>query len=339
MNMSAGEPVNTEKGERRSSWVAPLVSVLVTGGLLVPVHLKVRPSILLLERFFPGTGWIEILLVSVYAAVITHLMLHPRRSALWRLRIWTFFSLVFFAQFAAGLFGVGAFLMTGNLHFPIPAFIVAGPVYRGGGFIMVAIFGGSVLLAGRAWCSHLCYIGAWDAQAARLRKRPASLPLWRIAIPLGILFLVVASALLLRFTGMATPVVNGFSAGFGILSILVMVLFSTRSGQMAHCVAFCPIGVLNILLGRLHPFRIGIDDRCTDCGLCTKHCRYGALSKADISKRCPGLSCTLCGDCVGTCPHRALGYRFFGLTPERARAFFLVVVVSLHAVFLATARM
>jgi ferredoxin len=66
--------------------------------------------------------------------------------------------------------------------------------------------------------------------------------------------------------------------------------------------------------------------------------RYNALTENDILKHRPGLSCTLCGDCLPVCPHRALHYKFPGLSPGTSRILFLVILVSLHAVFLGVAR-
>ena len=77
---------------------------------------------------------------------------------------------------------------------------------------------------------------------------------------------------------------------------------------------------------------------CTECGRCTAACRYRALEPAHIRRRRPGLTCSLCGDCLAFCPESALSYRFFGLSPEAARRLFLVLAVSLHAVFLGVAR-
>ena len=50
------------------------------------------------------------------------------------------------------------------------------------------------------------------------------------------------------------------------------------------------------------------------------------------------LSCTLCGDCIRTCPHRSIRFAFLGLGPAAARTVFLVVVVTLHACTLGMAR-
>ena len=134
------------------------------------------PAILLADRFLPGAGWAEIFLLALYAALATRAMLDPARSAGWRLRIWLLFSLVFFSQLALGLLLDQRFLMTGDLHLPVPALIVAGPAYRGSGLFMPGLFLAAVLLAGSAWCSHLCYLGGWDSLAARGKSRPGAVP-------------------------------------------------------------------------------------------------------------------------------------------------------------------
>ena len=50
----------------------------------------------------------------------------------------------------------------GEMHLPVPALILAGPLYRGEGFFMLFLFLSTVLIVGPAWCSWLCYVGAWD---------------------------------------------------------------------------------------------------------------------------------------------------------------------------------
>ena len=118
-----------------------------------------------------------------------------------------------------------------------------------------------------------------------------------------------------------------------------MLVCSRRTGSMVHCTVYCPIGLLAGTLGKLSPFRLRIlKDACTDCGACTLTCRYDALRPEDIRARRPGLSCTLCGDCLAACAGRFIEYRLPGLSAARARTVFLVLIVSLHAVFLGVAR-
>jgi polyferredoxin len=294
--------------------------------------------VLLLERFVPGSGLIEVALLSLYAAWITRVYLKARSTARLRTRIWLLFSAVFFLQFGLGLAGVEHCLMTGKLHLPIPALILAGPIYRGGGFFMPILFVSTVLLVGAAWCSHLCYIGSWDnalARRGRVRDNP---PWWKSARG-GILAAVILGALIFRWMGFTGGAAAAKALSYGFTGVVVMFLFSRRRGTMVHCTVYCPIGLLADWIGRLNPFRIKFDPACDDCGACNRSCRYNALADPDIRKRKPGISCTLCGDCLSSCPKSALRYAFFGLAPESARTVFVVTALTLHAVFLGVARL
>src|SRR3989304_822472 len=96
---------------RSRSWIAPALSFALVACLLGFVHLKGNRPMLLLERFLPGWGWIEIAVLSVYAAWLTPKMLDPERARIWRPRFWRLFSLGFFGQLALGVWGDSRFLM------------------------------------------------------------------------------------------------------------------------------------------------------------------------------------------------------------------------------------
>ncbi len=295
------------------------------------------PRLLLAERFLPGAGWAEILFLSLYASFITAKLLDPKQVAIWRPRIWRIFSVVFFAQLLLGIAGLENFLMTGKLHLPVPALIVAGPLYRGGGYFMLALFLATIVLVGPAWCSHLCYIGSWDDALARRRKRPSHLPPWRAPLRLGILLAVLFLAWALRFFD---SIIAAYAAGaFGIVGVVWMLTWSRKSGIMTHCITWCPIGWFANVLGKINPFRVRIDSQCNQCGLCTRVCRYQALEETDLLRLRPGLTCTLCGDCLTSCPHTHIHYRFAKLSPTKARTLFIIMNVSLHAIFLGVARL
>ena len=108
---------------------------------------------------------------------------------------------------------------------------------------------------------------------------------------------------------------------------------------MVHCTVYCPTGLVADWLGKVFPFRIRIDNKCDDCGACTFACRYNALEAGDIQKRKAGTTCSLCGDCVQSCSKGAINYKLFGLKPQTARSVFIVLIVTLHAVFLGLARL
>ncbi len=326
---------------RRGETAGPsAAAALLTVSLLALARAKAPVPVLLADRFLPGMGWLEILGLALYAAWLVHAAADPDRTPLLRGRVWGLFSLVFFLQLAAGLAGLEKMLMTGELHLPVPALIAGGPIYRGGGYFMLILYAATLVLVGPAWCSWLCYIGAWDDRAGRLRGgKIRALPGWARHGRWLTLFLVLGAAFALRGLGAPAVVAAGLAGGFGVLGVGVMAFASRRLGLMAHCTAYCPIGLLSALAGRISPWRIRIGPDCTRCGACTRVCRYGALEEGDFAAGRPGLNCTLCGDCLKPCRQGALAYRFPGLGAAAARRVFLVLVVSLHAVFLGVARM
>lgn len=293
---------------------------------------------LLLDHFLPAGGALEAFWLAIYAGFIADFMQNPLVSQYLRRKIWLFFSLAFFLQLILGLFGFSDFLMTGTLRLPVPMLIAAGPVFRNAGFYMLILFAATTILVGPAWCSFLCYFGALDNLAACKKKTPGSMPKWRTTMQLGILLAVLIVALALRYLGIS-PIYAAYLAGaFGIGGIAVIWFWSRKTGVMTHCTAYCPIGSLATLLGKLSPFRIRIDDDCDNCGSCTPLCRYDALSTSDIERKKPGLSCTLCGDCVSACEKESIDFSFPMLSPKRARTIFIVIVISLHAIFLGLVR-
>ena len=326
---------NTEQATPRAA-----IFILAVMGLAV-ARFKVPFPILLEDRYFPGWGWLEIAMLGFYAQWIGGLMLTPRGHRKYRPRIWGFFSAIFFLQLILGLLGMKYMLMTGTLHLPVPALIVAGPVFRGGGFFMLILFSVTLLLVGPAWCSHLCYIGAWDDAMSRLGKRPApNATLGRLSI-MGratTMILAVGVALLLRSMGLPGTTAILFAVGFGLVGIGIMVFVSRKAGMMVHCTAFCPMGLAANIFGKISPWRIRVGADCTKCGACFTRCRYNALDESRLELGKPAISCTMCGDCVSACVHQQIGYHFPGLSSDNARKLFIIIVVSLHAIFLGVAR-
>ena len=325
---------------RRYTIPAAAAAFILTAGILIAAHLLVAPPMLLAERILPGLGWVEIGLLAGWAAWLVTRILDDSRAARWRQRAWRLFSLVFFLQFFLGIVGVEACLMSGSLHVPVPAVIVGGPLFRGGGFFMPILLGVTLVLVGPAWCSHLCYIGAWDDVAARsMTQRPRGLPRWRNAARVVLLVGVAGVAVVLRSLDAPGALAAILAGLFGVAGVGVMVFVSRRTGVMAHCSAFCPIGWITTTFGRLNPFRIRVGRRCAVCGLCVSSCRYDALDTRLLSRGRVGANCTLCGDCVGGCHMGELDFAFPGLSARGAKVLFRVLVVSLHAAFLGLARL
>ncbi|KAB1441126.1 4Fe-4S binding protein [Pseudodesulfovibrio senegalensis] len=321
-------------------WRAAMFFVVII--VLVFIRAKTAIPLLLADRFFPGWGGLETFALGLYAVWIGGKMLDPQQNRRARPRIWAFFSIVFFSQLVLGLAGVERMLMTGDLHLPVPALIVAGPVFRGGGVFMLALFSATVFLVGPAWCSHLCYIGALDDFMSRRggkagqNKKFERLGVWGRG---ATLVLVLGAAVILRQQDVSWLVAVWAAAVFGLIGIGIMFVFSRRAGLMVHCTTFCPMGLLAVVFGRLSLWRIRIDTNCSRCSACFSHCRYNALSEEAMVAGQPGMNCTLCGDCVAACPGGHVAYSFPFLNSVNSRALFLTLVISLHAVFLGVARM
>lgn len=316
----------------------PAAVVLGILFLLVPVHMKVAYPMLLLERFVPGAGWLEVGIIALYGAVVAFHMQDPARVQTWRRYTWFAFSVVFFSQLILGLVVNEKFLMTGKLHLPVPMMILAGPIYRGHLSVMSILFVSTLLLSGPAWCSHLCYFGAIDSIAAAGRTRRVPLR-YKWALKSTVLFLVVAAALLLRWMQVPSSSATFLAMGFGVTGLGIILLLSSREKRMVHCTAYCPIGTLVNLTRKVNPFRLVIDrDSCTGCMACTSRCKYDALNRKDIDARKPGRTCTLCGDCLSACHAGSIRYRFPGLSARQARNLYLGITISLHAATIALAR-
>jgi polyferredoxin len=327
-----------ERALSRSSLAAPVAAFAATALILSIARWKAPFPILLADRFLSGTGWVEILALALYAAFLVGRLSRSNDTGRIRMGIWIAFSIVFFAQFIIGVAGVEKLLMTGSLHIPVPAVVIAGPIYRGARFFMPILFLSTVILAGPAWCSYLCYIGSWDGLAASAHSRAGTLSLGWTWLRISLLVATPAVALLLRVFGAGNLSAGLVAVAFGVLGAAAMAVLSTRRGVMVHCTSICPLGILGNILGKISPFRLRIGEACNECGRCTSSCRYNALDRKNIKLRRPAYTCTLCGDCIGACREAALSYSFPGLTPVKARLAFLTVVTSLHAVFMGVAR-
>lgn len=315
----------------------PLIVFTVSFILLAFVQLKVERPMLLAERFIKGAGWIEIFLISCYGAFVAFKMQDPENVPKWRKITWTLFSVVFFTQLIIGLSGFEKFLMTGKLHLPIPMMILGGPIYRGQLSVMTILFISTVVLTGPAWCSQLCYFGAFDNLSSQGRTSKEILKN-KVAIKSTVLLLVISMALLLRWINVDIYLATLIALGFGLTGIGIMIFFSYKRKKMVHCVMYCPIGTIVNVTKHINPFRMYIDKSCTLCMNCTKFCKYDALNPVDIKNSKPSITCTLCGDCLAGCHHNSIKYKFFGMNPQQARNLYLILTISLHATCLALAR-
>lgn len=322
----------------------PYIVSAITAMILLPVAILPDKPLLLGERLFTGGGLVQILAVSVYAGFLTGKMINVSQISKWRRYSWLLFGVLFYFQLLLGITADSLFLMTGKLHLPVPAVIIAGPLYRFSSWFMIILFLSTLLLSGPAWCSHLCYFGAFDAMLAKSKGSPhmkefkrdiaERKPLLRLVV----LMVVVVTALLLRLLNGSPGTAVLMAILFLILGLLIMIFVSRRSGSMVHCSVWCPVGTVVNYLKFVSPFRFGVNSSCTSCMKCIPSCSYMAMSRGADGKLQIGNGCTYCGDCLSSCSHNGIEYRFPGLSPVSAERLWIALTVILHAVFLAIAR-
>ncbi len=311
---------------------------LATALLLAFVQVKLENPLLVLERFVPGGGWIELFLAAAYGGIVSWFMYDPAKSARWRQVTWLTFSIIFFSQLILGVTVSEKFLMTGKLHLPIPMMILGGPVYRAELSVMTILFLSTVFLSGPAWCSHFCYFGAIDGWAAgRKRVRRGTLgKVWKLKIPL--LMTIIGVTILLRIFRVEIITATLVAIGFGIAGLFIIFFYTRKKGTMVHCLTWCPIGSVVSVAKHINPMRLVISDSCTNCMRCTSHCKYDALKKVDILNRKPALTCTLCGDCLTSCHAGSIRYKLFSLKPAISRNIYLGITITLHAMTMVMAK-
>lgn len=311
------------------------VSVLVII-LLSVVQLKVARPMLLAERFVDDAGWVEIITLSLYAAFLMYNMLDKSKQKQFRIYSWAVFSIVFFTQLILGLSGVEQCLMTGNLHLPVPAMIIGGPLYRAEISFMTILFLSTVLLAGPAWCSQFCYFGAIDGLASKRKNSKPINHLWKMKWV--ILLLVVLVSILARIFNVSAGTAAWVGGIFGVIGVLVIVILSARMGAMVNCIVYCPVGTVVSVLKVINPIKITVSPHCTLCMKCVPECKYNALDITALKNGKPQLHCTNCGDCVSACKTDFIYYKLGKLNPNIARNVYLFITVSIHVVFLGLAR-
>ncbi len=337
MNKAVFRQKNFQGEFSKDKLLLPLSVFVFVGLNLALINSLSGKPFLLLERLIHGGGWVEVVFIAGYSSIVAWHMQDPLKIAIWRKKTWFLFSIVFFSQMVLGLTASPLFLMTGKLHLPIPAMILAGPVYRGDISVMTILFLSTVVLSGPAWCSHLCYFGGIDSYFAGGTKRLRGTIVNR-SLKHTVLFLVICAALILKWTGASSYLALVMALVFGVASLGVILIFSHRKGKMVHCINICPIGTIVNYYKYVSPFRMIIDDTCSACMSCSSHCRYDALGKNDILRQKPGISCTLCGDCISSCHSGSLKYKFLNLSPKTSRTLYLFITVSLHAITLSMAR-
>ena len=212
------------------------------------------------------------------------------------------------------------------------------------------------LLLGRVFCGWLCPLGTtidtadWLFRRKQRQKERPPNPRAKFYVLVALaatallsaqlIFLFDPIALLTRTLALfifapVQMVVRVFSPGAGSggifpegqaffrANVISLVLFSAIIGlgslsRRYWCRGLCPLGALLAFLSRYSLLRRICASGCTDCGVCIRNCRTGAI--AQDPRHYSNAECIYCYDCTQVCPQEVVSIPLTGGTPSHPRS-------------------
>jgi len=196
------------------------------------------------------------------------------------------------------------------------------------GLIVFTLVFLSSLVFGRLWCGYVCPTGGLqEALSIALRGplRTTKLDWLKYLVFLGILGgmgyaawsadgLKTVDLLYRTENGISILAAGGVAAFIG--PVVIILIFTLVFGKRGFCHTFCPISVMLMIgrkirnLFRWPSLQLAADaTRCINCGACTAGCPMSLDVNALVRRgQMENPDCILCGNCVDTCPERAVEY-------------------------------
>jgi polyferredoxin len=95
---------------------------------------------------------------------------------------------------------------------------------------------------------------------------------------------------------------------FTVAAALTVGVLSYTRGRL-FCNLLCPAGALLGIISRGSLFRLTIDrESCNECGACERVCKAECIDSP--GKQIDAASCVGCFNCIHSCPHGSIGYRW-----------------------------
>lgn len=194
---------------------------------------------------------------------------------------------------------------------------IAGSATFIGALIILLLY---AVLFGRAFCSWVCPINAFNNLAAFIGRKSNDNKLLSAAIPRHTRIIVMVVALAVSITSsiaafeminpvnmLANAIIFGIGGSWATLAALFIV--ETFVVKNLWCGRICPIGAFYALTGKFRLIRIQHQaDNCTKCNACFKVCpEKQVLDIISIkSGSINNAACTNCCRCVEVCKDNAL---------------------------------
>ena len=199
------------------------------------------------------------------------------------------------------------------------------------------------VLLGRVVCGFLCPFGWFQELLHKIPTRKFSTRRFHILTYLKyavlLLFVIVLPMTVVNEVGMGDPFFCKYICPAGILEggiplsaadagiraslgwlftwkscILLGVIALSIFFYRPFCKWLCPLGAFYGLFNRISVYRIQVDrEKCTACGACSRVCKMDV----DVTRSPNSAECIRCGDCVASCPHRAISKAFSLKTADK----------------------
>lgn len=108
-----------------------------------------------------------------------------------------------------------------------------------------------------------------------------------------------------------------FAQGLVLGVLFLVILAASLRVTRLWCRSICPLGALLGVVSRFSVFGLHKDAAsCDKCGRCLLHCQGGDDPIGGVQWH--KSECLMCMNCVGSCPHSSLQFKFFRNEPEVA---------------------
>lgn len=263
----------------------------------------------------------------------------PLKFTLWFLFMVLCFALLFQRKMTGKsrmvLYGVGFSLFgvalgadpspMGTVKDAIVLYAAKGVIFKPR-LVAFSIFILTVVLANKFICSWGCQLGALQDFIFRLNRNDqdtnrGALPQYKIP------FIISNSVRTLFFAALVwvavtwaydiTHEIDPFKifkpAAISIIgwTFIVALLLSSLFVYRPWCHLFCPFGLTGWLFEKLSLFRIKVNyATCIDCKACEKACPSPVMAAILNRGKAVIPDCFACGNCIETCPTRAVSFAF-----------------------------
>ena len=211
----------------------------------------------------------------------------------------------------------------------------------GGIYYIIGIIGLFGLIFARSVCGFLCPVGLGQELLHKIptpkikKGRPTRVLSYLKYVILAVM--VAAVPLLYGLQGVAVPAfckficpAGTFEGGLGLLlnpanwsgsrdllsalnwifswkfALLITILVFCVFMYRPFCRFLCPLGAIYGFFNKIAFLGVKVDKvKCTDCGLCVKHCEMDIKHVGDHE-------CIHCGKCIGVCPVKAISWKTDG---------------------------